>query len=714
MPPRGARALFAAAGCPERKRKPGFDSISLIGWISRVNPNSYPRPGQRPGVASTQNLVRSSRRGLRWMAAWLGALLASAPSRGDHGSFTLSSAIYRIPYGDGLVVTANNDHHNHPNVRDRVDLGAGPGSPVVAAASGIIRAIVDFNGDDPEEHSCTDDTTVAGDCSDYNNYVWIEHPNGEWTKYTHLETGSVTIRGWMVGDTIYVGETIGLESDVGAATGPHLHFEVAIPNDPNDPTPFSTLGGFIQGVNVVTVVCFSDGDDDGDSLYTDGESYTAGPCVNTPPTSVAGGPYAVAEGSAIQLDGTASSDPHNAILTYAWSPVENLDDPSSPTPTFSGVDDAVVEVTLSVNDVGGDVTAQLALSDEDTATVTVLNVAPTVTATGDTIVEGAAATVSATFTDPGLLDTHTATIDWGDGTPVEAVDVGLLAAGIEHVYGDNGTYEVTVTVTDDDNGSGADVVSVVVANVKPFLTLEIEEVVSFPGGDYFVVGAGSELPLSAEASDLGSDDLTFAWSVGDENIYYNDGSGPDPFPSPSGVFPFAAADAIDAVYAAPGAEVLGLELRDDDGGSSQAEAGVIVTGTASKAEHSGWWKHQYAGVGSTQLDAATAGGYLEIVNAVSGVFSETVSLATAADAHAVLSPKSGDRRARARAALLIAWLQFASGAVSWDAVVPQGGGSSVGFLALMSASESAISAGATTAAQLLEVERRLGKVGKAD
>ncbi len=68
-------------------------------------------------------------------------------------------------------MTANNDDHTHPNAFDRVDLGADDFSTVVAAASGIIRGLVDSNGDDPEEHSCTDDDTVVGDCSDYNNYV---------------------------------------------------------------------------------------------------------------------------------------------------------------------------------------------------------------------------------------------------------------------------------------------------------------------------------------------------------------------------------------------------------------------------------------------------------------------------------------------------------------------------------------------------------------
>ena len=54
-----------------------------------------------------------------------------------------------------------------------------------------------------------------------------------------------------------------------------------------------------------------------------------------------------------------------------------------------------------MSDFGGDVTAATALTDTDTATVTVLNVPPAVTAVGDQIDEGETATVSATFTRPG-------------------------------------------------------------------------------------------------------------------------------------------------------------------------------------------------------------------------------------------------------------------------------------------------------------------------
>jgi hypothetical protein len=555
---------------------------------------------------------------------------------------------------------------------------------------------------------------VKGNCTQYNNYVWIEHPNGEWTKYTHMATGSVTLEeplgfGWDVGDTILVGQPIGRQSDIGSASGTHLHFEVAAIPAGTSP-PFSQLGGFTDASwNRVTVVCFSDGDDNGDSLYTDGESYTSGPCENTAPTAVAGGPYQVNEGSTVQLDGTGSSDPHNAILSYTWSPGTNLDDPSSATPIYTAIDDTVDNFTLTVSDVGGDVTEGTALTDDDDTTVTVLNVPPTVNALGDNINEAGAATVWATFSDPGTQDTHTASILWGDGSG-QQVTVAELSAGVAHVYGDNGAYVVTVTVTDDDGGAGADVVLVNVANLAPTVTVDVSDAISFPGGDYQIVEAGSALPSSATGSDPGSDDLTFTWSVGDVNVYFNDGIGPDPLPSPDGTFPFEASDSIDAVYAGPGVEALSVTLSDDDGGSDSDGGNVIVTGGATTTEGSGWWKHQYSGNGAPHIDAGIAAGYLEIVNAVSSVFSEQVVAAAPADVHTILSPVGGNRRSQAVAELMIAWLQFASGAVEHDNTVPLGGQDTIPFLELMFQAEATISNPAASDAELHAVTQRLARV----
>jgi hypothetical protein len=107
-------------------------------------------------------------------------------------TFTTSSGIYRVPYFDGLTVTAFNDHHNHTSVLNRVDMGSGKGSIMVAAASGIIRGIVDRHGNDygrgdglgfdlstPQvdglEDNCSGNGNAGlvqgGSCANYNNYV---------------------------------------------------------------------------------------------------------------------------------------------------------------------------------------------------------------------------------------------------------------------------------------------------------------------------------------------------------------------------------------------------------------------------------------------------------------------------------------------------------------------------------------------------------------
>src|SRR5262249_19321655 len=95
----------------------------------------------------------------------------------------------------------------------------------------------------------------------------------------------------------------------------------------------------------------------------------------------------------------------------------------------------------------------------------VTNAAPTLTVGGDrTVNEGAVLSLTpiATFTDPGTLDTHTATINWGDGStsagtvteapfgpPGSTAGAGGSVAA-SHSYAAAGTYPVSVTATDAD------------------------------------------------------------------------------------------------------------------------------------------------------------------------------------------------------------------------------------------------------------------------
>jgi len=111
------------------------------------------------------------------------------------------------------------------------------------------------------------------------------------------------------------------------------------------------------------------------------------------------------------------------------------------------------------------------LTDADSAAVTVSNMAPTITALAapvEAMPMAVALTLTASYVDPGLDDTHTATIDWGDGTvetvPVTPGDGGGTVSGA-HAYDTGGEFVVTVTVTDDDGASGSDTTIIVVCRI---------------------------------------------------------------------------------------------------------------------------------------------------------------------------------------------------------------------------------------------------------
>jgi len=112
------------------------------------------------------------------------------------------------------------------------------------------------------------------------------------------------------------------------------------------------------------------------------------------------------------------------------------------------------------------ITATFAESEEHlpstgSATLTVNNVPPVIgTVTGltsDPLPVGTTLTVSAPFTDPGVLDTHTCTVTWDDGmTPVsgtvsESNGNGTCTASM--TFTSAGVYKVTIEVKDKDGGT---------------------------------------------------------------------------------------------------------------------------------------------------------------------------------------------------------------------------------------------------------------------
>lgn len=90
------------------------------------------------------------------------------------------------------------------------DIDAEYGAPVQAAGSGRV--------------------TIAGRQRGYGNVVYIDHGAGLSTRYGHLSQINVA-----VGQTVTRGQRIGLVGSTGRSTGPHLHYEVRINNQPVDP-----------------------------------------------------------------------------------------------------------------------------------------------------------------------------------------------------------------------------------------------------------------------------------------------------------------------------------------------------------------------------------------------------------------------------------------------------------------------------------------------
>ena len=90
-----------------------------------------------------------------------------------------------------------------PKKHKGIDYAAPAGTPIYAAGDGVIV-----------KHYVS---------KSYGNYVKIEHENGFYTAYAHMQA---FVEGQAVGSIVKKGEMIGNVGSTGRSSGPHLHYEL--------------------------------------------------------------------------------------------------------------------------------------------------------------------------------------------------------------------------------------------------------------------------------------------------------------------------------------------------------------------------------------------------------------------------------------------------------------------------------------------------------
>jgi PKD repeat protein len=240
----------------------------------------------------------------------------------------------------------------------------------------------------------------------------------------------------------------------------------------------------------------------------------------------------------LSFDASNSYDADGWIESYLWDFGDgNITTGVTSTHFYS--DNGVYPVTLTVIDNNGEV-------NTTSQSITIVNQPPiasimmnaTVVSTG----EGIAFDASDSLDVDGAIVSYM--WDFGDGNTV-------LGMTTTHTYADNGTYAVTLTVTDDDGDTGLIVTLITVENLLPFASFTINPIPPVSTGQALMFNA-------SESFDSDGSILSYIWNYGDGN-------------SGSGI-------TSTSTYATPGTYVVTLTVTDDDEASSSTTQNVEVTG----------------------------------------------------------------------------------------------------------------------------------------
>jgi LPXTG-motif cell wall-anchored protein len=197
-------------------------------------------------------------------------------------------------------------------------------------------------------------------------------------------------------------------------------------------------------------------------------------------------------------------------------------------------------------------------------TATVAPAPPVVDAGPDRAVGAEVDLDDMSFQDPGPYDTHTATIDWGDGGASEPADVDEVLGGgsvsADHEYAADGTYEVELCVTDQDDERACDARELEVVATQEAPVAQVSDELTVPEGSEADIGVGF---TDANPGDVHT--ATVDWGDGDgpQAVVLQDG----------GTFGSATAT---TTFDDDGTYPVAIEVCDEDA-CSTATTSIVVT-----------------------------------------------------------------------------------------------------------------------------------------
>jgi hypothetical protein len=258
----------------------------------------------------------------------------------------------------------------------------------------------------------------------------------------------------------------------------------------NENTAVLTLTGLVQGSYLFRLTVT---DDDGATDTDDATVTVNAAATNQNPTAAAGSDRnLVLPTNSVNLSGSGN-DPDGSIATYLWTkqngPFATLVNANSPTLQLTNLVLGTYVFRLTVTDNLG-----ATAFDEAIVTVTNANQAPTAAAGADRTIQ--LPTSSTTLTGSGSdVDGSVVSYAW---TKVSGPVAGTLTNANTNVLSLSGlvqgVYLLRLTVTDDDNATGSDDVSVTVeaANVPPTASAGPARTITLPVNSTTLNGSGSD------------------------------------------------------------------------------------------------------------------------------------------------------------------------------------------------------------------------------